>query len=184
MQMRYRLIVATTVLLVLLAAPPARADYAGQRLAGPRGSTAVSMALAFWHARNVPGCDGGVTAWTAPSLADRDGIVNPFGRGGGCEIWLSTEIEADLNAAVPYRPALGFACAIVFHEVGHALGLPHAPSGVMAVATSYPFECLQWQRQVVRQADSARSANRFFAHTRRMQATHARAFRSAARRVR
>ena len=72
--------------------------------------------------------------------------TEPFGRGSDCTIWVSSDVANDLEARHPYRSGLQFGCMTVFHEVGHALGLPHSASGLMSEVGSLPWDCIVWAR--------------------------------------
>lgn len=127
---------------LLACAPLASADYyAGQRPAGPAAIELSRMAEAFWAARHVVGCADGIEVLQAPSLAGGDGPA--AGRGGDCVIWISDfDIEPlDRIDADATRAEIRFACVAIYHEVGHALGLPHTPTGLMAVVPATPWEC-------------------------------------------
>lgn len=125
---------ALVALLALWLAPPADAViYPGQHRPAPIVAELVSHADVFWEQRGVRGdCpDSGPIIWQAPSLVDNDG--DAWGRGDGlaCELWL----EDDLTETVLDGSSFEFsaqACQAIFHEDGHARGLPHEPEGLMA----------------------------------------------------
>lgn len=123
-------------------------------------------ARTFWEDRNVWACQGReITVWVAPNLDGDDGSA--WGRGGDCSVWLTSglvmylTVEADPAAKPRYRRSMKAskteACTAVAHETGHALGLPHTPTGVMAGAgATPPFEnawapwfCRVWARKQV-----------------------------------
>lgn len=115
----------------------------------------------FWGDRDVKACEGrAITVWVAPDLDEA------WGRGGDCEVWIrsdlvtwirystSTSKTASREDRTTFRGMLIEACTVVFHETGHALGLPHTETGVMAGDLAHapapqawaPWECRLWAR--------------------------------------
>lgn len=145
------------LLLVCLAllAPAEAVSFPGESPFDGQGWAEVNVALKFWQARSVTGCPGGVAAQFADDLYDaRDGMF-PVERGGDCRIFLSWPELSPYRkwAASPHarvrRLALRTECSYVVHGVGHALGLEHTASGVMAaVVTTIPWDCAEWARSV------------------------------------
>lgn len=143
------------LLLATLWSAPAWGDvYAGERPAGPQAQAVAVQASEFWAARNVVACPEGVELLQAPDLSGGDG--DAMGRGGDCVAWISDDEAADLEARAPYAAGLRVGCAVVFHEVGHALGLPHSESGVMGVVPSFPWECRTWTYHRLKETRRAR----------------------------
>lgn len=131
--------------------------YPGQRPVKGR-LRVVELAESFWRARHVAiaGTDG-VTIFRAPALTDRDG--DAWGRGeplaGRRYVWLADSLVKALTSRRTDRPLRVSACATLTHELGHAYGLGHAASGVMAEDgeeryASAPFFCRQWARAAKR----------------------------------
>lgn len=148
-----RIALALALLGVLLWPTAARADgFAGERPAGPRAQMLAGMAVEFWGARNVHACPSGVALLQAPLLEAADG--DAMGRGANCVAWITTESAAELEARRPYAAGLRVGCMVIFHEVGHALGLPHTESGVMGAVPSFPWECVRWTNQEMRPEDA------------------------------
>ena len=106
----------------------------------------TALAVGFWADRNVTGCTDGIEATIRP-LSGADGF------GGACRIviapWVLTRLEASRKLTRPKaRIAVEQFCALVVHEVGHALGLPHTAEGVMRPdgGRAIPWACQQWAR--------------------------------------
>jgi hypothetical protein len=144
------------ILAVVLLAAPAQASAWStpeQRPADPVVKPLVDQAVAFFAARGVVGCPRGITVWQAPALSVEGKGAWELGDGATCEEWLSDDLVASLD--FDYRlsiDGLVDACTAVAHGVGHALGLPHAPSGVMAGEGAKPpwphawapYFCVSW----------------------------------------
>lgn len=141
-----RPVVAVVLMLLFSAGSAGQADaltYPGQHPAPLIQTLLVQEAeTEFWGAPSRMGpdypdqyCPDGIKVWQAPSLpgGDIDAGQRAWARGwrdpttGVCETWLTdslVETEGMLS--------LLDECAAITHEVGHALGLPHVRSGVMA----------------------------------------------------
>jgi hypothetical protein len=153
---------------MLLGAGPARAGYVGERAATDALLTQeVQLAVAFWADRGVVGCGQGIAMSWADSLAGPD-VLWVAGRGGDCHIWLNvTHVRRSLRipparhrrmhgelvvvgaADGDRRDGAIAECRIVVHEVGHALGLQHTPTGVMSAAPDMdgtPWACRKFVR--------------------------------------
>jgi hypothetical protein len=120
---------------LLAMACPARAHaitYPGQHPAPPVILDLVSAADGFWTERSVVGnCLTTPTVWEAPSLLAGDGDAWGRGDGAACEIWLSDYLVGTIQQALVFDDVV-HACQAITHEDGHARGLGHAPSGIMA----------------------------------------------------
>lgn len=87
------------------------------------------VGVPFLAARHVVGCPDGITYVQAPSLRSSDG--DAWARGGDCEVWVSDALVGAILESDSFDPIARAGQAIV-HEVGHALGLQHTRSGLMA----------------------------------------------------
>lgn len=154
---------ALALLLALALSSTARADvtYPGQRPASQQVTAFVNgPARSFWEDRNVWACPGrDITVWVAPYLDGGDGSA--WGRGGDCTVyltgWLVMDLTADPDMKAPAKVRrvlkgdMAKACTAVTHETGHALGLPHSPTGVMAASgppVEPPWYCRVWARHL------------------------------------
>lgn len=135
-----------------LAAAALTFSYGDERPAPPAlVQLAQGPARSFWRDRNVLGCDDGITVYQS-SLVGEIG----WGAGGNCTVWLSDDLVGVLEPDRFGRNELIDACQAVTHEVGHALGLPHTPTGVMAVSGQpptphgwAPWFCRTWAKREV-----------------------------------
>lgn len=107
--------------------------FPGQRAAtDPLMVREVDAARSFWRARNVAGCDAGVSTYVVENFAGDPSSAF----GGNCAVYFLSD-----QIGVGYDGRMN--CAIVFHEVGHALGLGHTRGGLMGERgpQTVPFEC-------------------------------------------
>lgn len=149
----------------------------GQHPAPPIVLEMVAQARSFWTDRNVVSCPRGITVWQAPRLVTSEEDWG-LGDGATCEIWVSDSLVAAITSS--YAGDLLMACTAITHETGHALGLGHTPTGVMAgkgTTAPWPFAwspyfCLTWTQRTVAAKDA--SAPR---RDRARYARYARAFR-------
>lgn len=119
--------------------------------ARPRPTTASLMnettqiGFDFWTARGLTECSGGLR-WKVEALSD------PSAAGEAAV----SSCEFSVDPALPRaRDAydLSWLCTIVAHEVGHARGLTHSPSGLMAAeidAAARPWVCRRWARRTAK----------------------------------
>lgn len=145
---------ALLVILLVFAAPASAHAWSapgGQRPASATVLAVEVMARDFWAARGTASqCSQGITVWQAHDLQDA------WGRGDGstCEMWVSDALAGALELRTDMW-AMVDACTAVTHEAGHALGLPHSPTGVMAGAGSVPpwshawapYWCVAWAQK-------------------------------------
>jgi hypothetical protein len=137
---------ALTVLITLALAPGvAQADAweaPDQRPASPVVVDVAAKARAFWAARGMTTeCPQGITVWQAADL------IGAWGRGDGstCEVWIADDAADRLRFGTSMtRFDLIDVCTAITHETGHALGLGHTPTGVMAGGDSRPTQPRAW----------------------------------------
>jgi hypothetical protein len=110
-------------------------------------------ARVFWAERHVIACPGGISAWQAPDLTAGDGQA--IGRGGNCTLWVTDQVARRLEARRPVRSDLLWDCTVIFHEVGHTLGLQHTDAGLMSVVPPAPWPCRVLARDRLRDARDA-----------------------------
>jgi hypothetical protein len=163
-RMRTPHIVLVVVVAMTLTAAPAEA-YPGEGPATARTRELTDLGVKFWRDRNVTGCPAGIVVLEADDLSDSDASGGGVaGRGGDCRLWIRRSLMRPAPKNVDGAPTRVEVCAIVVHEVGHALGLQHTPTGVMrAVAgwpDSIPWDCRQWVRRHSRLATDSRSRAR------------------------
>lgn len=153
-------LLAAALLLAIPASARAEISYPDQRPATAQVTQFVNgSARSFWEDRNVWACQGQqIKVWVAPVLDGSDGSA--WGRGGDCTVyltqWLVRDLTAEADMKAPVRLRRGLkedmakACTAVTHETGHALGLPHSPTGVMAVTgvVEPPWYCRVWARHL------------------------------------
>jgi hypothetical protein len=161
-------VLALALALVALAASPAYGvSYPAQYPAtDPQLTRELQAGVAFWH-RHAGTPLMPITAYLAPSLYDSDG-VDARGRGGDGAVWFKTSWldrqrrrgRAKL-AGSPRRGAylvrayyVESEIALVWHEAGHAVGLSHTPTGLMAPRLHnfmgrMPFEARVLRRSIL-----------------------------------
>lgn len=146
----------STLVVLILGAPLVTAaqavEFPGQQEAPLVITSLVERAGAYWRTQGVHACPSGVTAWQADDLTQDGGSAWGRGDGATCEIWLSSDLV--WYAALPIWLGNAIeACTAVTHEVGHAYGLGHTTSGVMAGSGApermygwSPGFCFRWAR--------------------------------------
>lgn len=143
---------AGVVAVFLLAlAGPARADMTVSDLQNVRPSAdaqlaaETQLAVDFWRARNVTACPTGITTL----LADFPGLQNDGGL--DCAIYFDawTIAKRRVDGRL-YQVDNEGECTLVVHEVGHAMGLDHTATGVMAPVAEAPWECKVFVRELAR----------------------------------
>lgn len=121
----------------------------------PQALTALAQGQAetFWHVRGVNTCPS-ITVYQSTAV----GAIGAAG-GGWCTIWLSDDLVASAEPGdVDKVDGTVFVdvCQAITHEVGHALGLPHSATGVMAGGGTgqpakphgwAPWFCWRWADQ-------------------------------------
>lgn len=97
---------------------------------------AYAVAEFYWQAQGQDPCNGHVEQFVF--TADYAGAlgrayIGPFADGDpNCEVDLNTATNWRREAAYLAANAREYVCAVVVHERGHNLGLPHAFRGIMA----------------------------------------------------
>lgn len=161
------------VLLLALAPAAARADTIDVQLT--QLETGAQQWWAGYGLTTSQGYAAGGYAW-APGCGDTVTILREHVAEGelshvqyphGCDIHISEELvraafapystprSAFMNYAITRAglsprgryAARALLCAVMFHETGHILGLPHAPTGIMQNRTpAPPSACVAWAR--------------------------------------
>lgn len=85
-----------------------------------------------WSGKPLPfPCPDGVTAYVVPSLGTAEGTTAAWERGTDCEEWLSQDLVDTILDGTSFEFDAD-ACEAVAHGDGHAHGLQHTSSGLMA----------------------------------------------------
>lgn len=147
-----RILLITVVSWLIWVAPAAADSFTGQQTAPGIITVLVERAETYWHQHGLNACPQGVTAWQADDLTRDDGSAWGRGDGATCEIWVSTGLIDNIEMPA-WTGNLIAACTAVVHEVGHAYGLGHTATGVMAGSGSPPTmygwspdTCFRWGR--------------------------------------
>jgi hypothetical protein len=157
------------VLLAAGASAQAAVRYPGQRATSdPWLLVMRDMATQYWDAHGVPGCVPAVDL--ADTLAGSDTAGAVAGRGwslaafGECRVafdagWIGQQFGRTRRPWKGWRHGLRLrlrrgpladVCAVVVHEVGHARGLPHTETGVMAARRAdMPEGCRALARRLI-----------------------------------
>lgn len=117
----------------------------------PQLATETKLAIDFWRARGIENCPAGISVW----LADFPDLQNDGGL--DCSIYFDawTIAKRRFDARL-YQVDNEGECALAVHEVGHAMGLDHTATGVMAAVAEAPWECRVFARETLR-ADQVRA---------------------------
>lgn len=133
------------------AAAQSPAIFAGERAASPTVIGLTKQAIGFWAARNVTG-HSAIDVRQAPALRYDDGLEV---RGAAIPgtVWIADWLVGATDRAMVTIDSLRTLCATVTHETGHALGLDHTLTGVMASVSGtvpvawVPWFCRVWARR-------------------------------------
>jgi hypothetical protein len=132
----------------------------------------VQIGLRFWRDRGQMACPDGITAWLGDLPGDANGGLH-------CGIFMDeSEIAATRGRLARhdvYAPDIITECTVVVHEVGHALGLEHAATGIMAAIPESPWICVHIGLGMERAEHARRRALRHHARLMRRESERARA---------
>lgn len=136
---------------------PARASDVG---ADAQLSAELHVARQFWAARGVTGCPQGISVYASHLMDGTDAAG--WSEVGSCVAVVNAGFVGQLRSWSTRGALNSWAyradeCMLVTHEVGHALGLGHARSGVMAPSepadlgagqgSQIPWDCTTWAKE-------------------------------------
>lgn len=142
--------VTVSVVVLLVLTGSARADTVSdlqnvRPSADAQLAAETALAVNFWRARNVTACPAGVTTL----LADFPGLQTEGGL--DCVIYMDAwTIAKRRSDARLYQVDNEGECTLAVHGVGHAMGLEHTPTGVMAPVAEAPWECRVFARELAK----------------------------------
>lgn len=147
----------TVLAVCLLFLPPAaHADwsYPGQSAAPAVFQHLQRLGDRYWFGQ--PGterCVNDVQVYVVPDAVIPGAWAMGYHEGSQCAIWVSKSMQSFIGGYGMMRSAARKVCAAMFHEDGHARGLPHTAPGIKSVMAPLaadnvvPRPCFAWATQ-------------------------------------